>query len=339
MTALKAHQVAAFVAKPDLTSGVFLVYGTDQGLVRETAQSVMDFFGGDDDPMAAITLEGGELQSSPGLLALEARSVSMFGGKRRIRVRNAGKHLVAALQELFADYPDAIIVLEAGNLVPRDPLRALVEKEKLGRALPCYADNGKSLATLVRTTLSEAGISADSDAINAITDTLGNDREVTRRELEKLVFFAAETKILTRADVLLLCGDNAALVLDDIVDATGAGQAERLDKAIRRAREAGTEVQSILLASQRHFALLRQVRADVDNGKSARDAVASLKPRPHFSRIDSLERQVRLWNDKTLSAAADRLHQTIADTRKHPHLAEGQAHRALLAICVSAAHR
>ena len=336
MTALKAHQVAAFVAKPDLTSGVFLVYGADQGLVRETAQSVMDVFGGDDDPMAAITLEGNELQSNPGLLALEARSVSMFGGKRRIRVRNAGKHLVESLKELFADYPDAIIVLEAGNLVLRDPLRTLVEKESLGRALPCYADNGKSLATLVRTTLADAGISADTDAI---TDTLGNDREVTRRELEKLTLFATESKTLTRADVLLLCGDNAALVLDDIVDATGAGQAERLDKAIRRAREAGTEAQRILLASQRHFALLRQVRSDVDSGKSARDAVSSLKPRPHFSRIESLERQVRLWNDKNLSAAADRLHQTIADTRKNPHLAEGQAHRALLAICVSAAHR
>jgi DNA polymerase-3 subunit delta len=340
MTALKAHQVASYIIRPDLQAGVFLVYGPDQGLVRETAHQLMEYFGkNDDDPMAEISLDASNLQSDPGLLALEAQSVSMFGGLRRIRVREAGKGLTETLKPLFADFPESVIVIEAGNLPQRDPLRALIEKEPLGRTLPCFADNGKSLAALVRATFTEAGIGADADAVNAVIEVLGNDREITRRELEKLVLYAATSKMVTRADVLALCGDTGALVLDDIVDAAGAGQAERLDKAIWRAQDAGTDTQRILLACQRHFALLRQLRGEVDRGLSPRDALAGLRPRPHFSRLDSLEQQVRLWSDKNLSAAAARIHQTIADSRKTAQLADSHAHRALLAICISAAHR
>ena len=34
MTALKAHEVARFLARPDLNEGIFLAYGPDAGLVR-----------------------------------------------------------------------------------------------------------------------------------------------------------------------------------------------------------------------------------------------------------------------------------------------------------------
>ena len=34
MTALKAHEVARYLQRPDLTQGVILAYGPDTGLVR-----------------------------------------------------------------------------------------------------------------------------------------------------------------------------------------------------------------------------------------------------------------------------------------------------------------
>ena len=49
------------------------------------------------------------------------------------------------LTELRDDPAGAVIVLEAGNLAPKDALRALVEAAKLGRALPCYPDSDETL--------------------------------------------------------------------------------------------------------------------------------------------------------------------------------------------------
>src|SRR3982750_4897915 len=102
MTALKAHEVARYLARPDLSEGIFLAYGPDTGLVRETAQRLLKHFAAGDDANV-ITIDAAEIDAEPGLLAVEAKTISLFGGKRVIRVRNAGKNVVMSLTDLRDD--------------------------------------------------------------------------------------------------------------------------------------------------------------------------------------------------------------------------------------------
>ncbi|MBU1304221.1 MAG: DNA polymerase III subunit delta [Alphaproteobacteria bacterium] len=340
MTALKAHEVERFLLRPDIAEGVFLVYGPDAGLVRESAHRLTrQFAGSDPGSMNLVTLEGSELDADPGRLAVEARTASLFGEKRVLRIRNAGKSLVMVLTELLDDPGGAAVVLEAGNLAPKDALRALVEGKKLGRALPCYPDSDETLIKLINETFSKAGIRAEADVATTLRENLGNDREVTRRELEKLVLFSAQSKVLTRNDVLVLCADNAAMALDEVIDAIGTGHAARLEDALARAIAAAINPQQLLGATQLHFATLRRWRAEVDLGKSPRDVLDGARPRPHFSRKASLEQQLRLWSDDAIGAAAERLHLATADSRKRYALQDMIVRRALLAVCMMAAER
>jgi DNA polymerase-3 subunit delta len=341
LTALKAHQVARFLEAPDLTAGIYLAYGTDSGLVRECGRRLLDFHAGDHpDPMALVSLDASELDSDPSRLATEARTAPMFGGARIIRLRAAPKSLADTLSELLDDLPDAIIIIEsAANLSPRDKLRAIIEKSPHARALPCYADSGESLSALIRKTLSEAGIQPDPDVVPTLVDMLGNDREITRSELEKLVLFAARNKALTRHDVLNLCGDNAALAMDQVADATATGHAEKLDAALARAGAAGIDAQRLLATTLQHFAALRRWRAEVDSGQNPRAVLDSARPKPHFSRTASLEQQLRLWNDDGLANACARLYGAVSDSRHRAITARSTAHRALLAVCLAAAQR
>jgi DNA polymerase-3 subunit delta len=338
MTALKAHEVARFLTRPDLSKGIFLAYGPDGGLVRETAQRLIRQLSGDDPASANISIfDGAELAADPSQLVLEARSGSLFGGKRIIRVRNATKALVMPLTELRDDPGGAAVVLEADNLAPRDALRALVEAAKLGRALPCYPDSDETLMALMRETFNQAGIRADSDVVPTLREILGNDREITRRELEKLTLYAAASKTLTREDVLLLCADNGALAIDAILDSTGSGHAEKLELALNRALAANVNPQQLLAMLTNHFANLRRWRTEVDNGKTARAVLEGVKPRPHFSRIGALEQQLRIWTDPALSTAIERLLQATSDTRRRPILADTVLRRTTLALCMMAA--
>jgi len=338
MTALKAHEVARYLARPDLSEGIFLAYGPDGGLVRETAQRLIRHLSGDEPASANVTIfEGPELASDPSQLVLEARSVSLFGGKRIIRVRNATKALVMPLTELRDDPGGTAIVLEADNLTPRDALRSLVEAAKLGRALPCYPDSDETLMALMRETFNQAGIRTDSDVVPTLREILGNDREVTRRELEKLTLYAAASKALTREDVLLLCADNGALAIDAILDATGGGHAERLELALNRALAANVNPQQLLAMLTNHFANLRRWRTELDSGKTARAVLDSQRPKPHFSRIGALEQQLRLWSDPALAQAIERLLQGVSDSRRKPALADAVLRRTTLALCMMAA--
>lgn len=338
MTALKAHEVDRFLKRPDLEAGVFLVYGPDTGLVREVGQRLVRIFGGShSSAMNLVVLDGSEVDAEPGRLAMEARSTSLFGDRRIVRVRSAGKGAVMAATDLLADPAGTVVVLEAGNLTPRDPLRALVEGSPHGRALPCYPDTDESLIRLINDWLREAGIQADSDVAPALRDILGNDREVTRRELEKLAFFAADSKSLTRTDVLTLCADNAALAIDEILDATGTGHAARLDAALDRALAGAVNLQQLLTLALGHFATLRRWRAAVDAGRSIRDVLDGSRPRPHFSRRSALEQQLRLWSDAALAAALERLQAATRDSRQRYALQETVVRRTLLALCTMAA--
>lgn len=338
MTALKAHEVPRFLARPDLNEGIFLAYGPDAGLVRETAQRLVRQFSGDDPTSAdVITLDAAELDADPARLVLEARSSSLFGGKRIIRVRGAAKSLVMGLTALRDDPGGTAIILEAGNLTPKDALRALVEAAKLGRALPCYPDSDETLEALFRETFNQQGIRIDADVVSTLREILGNDREITRRELNKLTLYAAKSKVLTREDVLLLSSDNGMLVIDAILDATGSGHAERLELALNRALSAAVDPQRLLAMCTSHFADLRRWRTEVDAGKSPRAVLDGQRPKPHFSRASSLEQQLRLWSDAALATAAERLLQTTAESRRRPALAESVLRRTLLALCMMAA--
>jgi DNA polymerase III subunit delta len=338
MTALKAHEVERFLKRPDLDEGVLLAYGPDAGLVREVGARLVRHYGGSDaGSMNFVTLDGSEVDADPGRLALEAKTVSLFGDRRVVRVRGAGKGTATVLSELLDDPAGSVIVLEAGNLAPRDALRALVEGHKRARALPCYPDSDETLLRLIGEFFVEAGIRAESEVAPTLRDILGNDREVTRRELEKLAFYAAETRELARDDVLTLCADNAALVIDEILDSAGTGHTARLDTALDRAMAAAVSPQQLNTMAIGHFTTLRRWRTEVDAGRSVREVLDGLRPKPHFSRRSALEQQLRLWSDAALGAALERLQLASADSRKRYGLQETVVRRALLAVAMMAA--
>ena len=335
MTGLKAHQVSRFLAHPDLKQGIFLVYGPDIGLVRETSHRLLTYFAGDQSA-SIITLDGAEIDADPARLAVEARTISLFGDQRIIRVRGATKALVMTVTQLSEDVTDLILVLEAGNLLPKDALRSFVEASNVGRALPCYPDSEETLASLFHETFAQHAIRVDAEVLQTLREILGNDREVTRRELEKLTLFSAESKVLTRDDVLLLCADNGATVIDAAIDSMGTGHAEKLELALNRALNSGVDAQRLLRSAVLHFAQLRMWRTQVDGGKSPREVLSSARPKPHFSRAALMEQQLRLWSDRALSAVSERLQQATRDMRRQPQLAETILRRAFLALCITA---
>ncbi len=341
MTALKAYEVDRFLTRSFSSSGIFLVYGPDAGLVRERANLLVDKFSGNNpDPMGLTSLQMDELEAEPDRLALEANASSLFGGQTIVRIRNASKSLAPSLQQLLDHLPQAAIIIEAGNLLPRDKLRTTAEGSKNAYTLPCFPDNAQDLANLISKTFTQAGITIEADGILVLSGLLGNDREITRRELEKLVLFADESKYLTINDIIALCGDNTKIALDQIIDAAGCGHAANLETAMHRAFNSGTDPQQVLGSALRHFFWLRKLRTRIDAGASSpAETLKKTFPRPHFSRNSALEQQLRLWNDDALAKAGTRIQEAIFHSRQNASLSQSIARRALLAVCLAAAHR
>jgi DNA polymerase-3 subunit delta len=340
MTALKGRDVEKFLSRPDLATGLVLVYGPDTGLVSENAARLVKHFAGDPpDPESLFQLHMSEIDADPQRLGILARSPSLFGGQTAIRIRAATNKLAPTLVELLDEDAQAVFIVEGADLKPSDALRKQAEARKDARAVPCYADTGQTIDALIRETFSQARITLEPDLVPMLRDMLGNDRQVTRSELQKLALYAGEGGALSREDVMKLCGDNAALAVDAVVDAVATGHARRFDEAMTRAASAGTDAQRLLIVSMQHFSRLRAMRAEIDAGAGVDQIIARATPRIHFSRKASFEQQLRLWNDDGLAAACNRLASAILDSRKSGSLAPAIGRQALLAICMAAARR
>src|SRR5690606_31524089 len=114
------------------------------------------------DPFRVADLAGDTVADDPARLADEAAAMAMTGGRRVVRVRDAGNDTAPAFQS-FLDHPmgDALIVAEAGELDGRSALRKLFEKAENAAALACYRDEGRDLAAVIRETLARHEVKAD----------------------------------------------------------------------------------------------------------------------------------------------------------------------------------
>ena len=88
MTAIKASDVDRFIAKPDPSPPIVLVFGPDAGLVRERVDALVRACVDDpNDPFAFVRIEGEELSANPSRLVEEAHTVPLFGGRRAVLVK------------------------------------------------------------------------------------------------------------------------------------------------------------------------------------------------------------------------------------------------------------
>jgi DNA polymerase-3 subunit delta len=116
---LAGQAVARFLARPPDEVAVVLVYGADEGLVRERATAAMrGVLGADiDDPFRLAVLDADPLRQDPARLADEAAQLSLLGGRRVVRVRDADDRLAKTLATVLEAPPGgALVVVEAGDL-------------------------------------------------------------------------------------------------------------------------------------------------------------------------------------------------------------------------------
>src|SRR6476620_12801511 len=118
MVALKGADIDKFVARPDPTRPIMLVFGPDAGLVRERADALVRASVDDPkDPFQLARLDGDELASEPTRLVEEANTIPLFGGRRAVWVKGGTRNFTPAVEVLLANAPrECRVVIEAGEL-------------------------------------------------------------------------------------------------------------------------------------------------------------------------------------------------------------------------------
>ena len=335
---VKSHLADRFVAKPPENLVAALVYGPDQGMVRERATTLAKTIVPDlNDPFRVAELDENALESDPARLWDEAQALSMIGGRRVVRVRGAGNALAKEFERfLTAPKGDALIVVEAGDLAKSASLRRVFDDADNAAAIACYPDRERDLGEVVRSTLKSSGLFIEPDALEYAVSHLGSDRGVTRSELEKLALYAMGQSRVTEADVAAVMGDESELRMDETFDAAGEGDFAALDRAVSRLWAAGNSPVGVLRQALTHFQKVLLVKAETEAGQNLEGAIRKLRPPLHFTRQDSFRSQVSRWSIPRLEEALSHLYEAEALAKTTAVPAEAACGRALLSVAALA---
>jgi DNA polymerase III subunit delta len=338
MTALKAAQVDAFVARPDPGRPIALVFGPDAGLVRERTEALIRGAVDDPhDPFALARLAGDELAAEPMRLVEEANTIPLFGGRRAVWVKAGSRNFVPAVEALVAAAaPDCRVVIEAGDLKRNAPLRVICERAQNAVALPCYADGERDIQRLIDDEMREAGLTMAVDARAALVPLLGGDRLASRSEVRKLALYARGKDRVELDDIVAVVADASTLALDALIDAAFAGRTADVEIQFNKARTAGTSSASIIGAGLRQTSTLHKARLAVEDGKAITATLDTMIPPVHFSRKALVEAALRGWTALRLERAMMQLADASFDARRMADLAETIAQRVLLSLAVTA---
>lgn len=339
---IKGRQIEGFVKSPPAKLRLALLYGPDQGLARERADALARKVCEDlTDPFRIADLTASEIKSDPARLGDETAAISMMGGRRVVRVRDADNATAKIIEAFLADPPgDALVVVEAGDIGKGALTRAVESAGEEAAVIACYPDEGEDLRTLIVGALKVEGLAVAADALADLLARLGDDRRMTRGELSKLALYkgpdGARSGQVTREDVEAALGVEAEADLSEIADACGGGDLDALDNAYARAIAGGETAPGILRTVMMHMQKLHLAAALVDEGMEPEKATDKAFPRLLWKRKGAIQRQVRAWRPDTALRAIEQLAEAEILTRRSELPADAVTGRALLLIAAQA---
>lgn len=138
---LPPARVQAFLRDPG-TCRVILLFGDDAGMIRERAADLVRLVAGSlDDPFSVTELAREDIKRLPN----EAAGLSLMGGRRVVRVRDATDAAADAVAAVLKGSGPALVILEAGALPTRSKLRVLLDGAPDGASVGCYPEEGRAL--------------------------------------------------------------------------------------------------------------------------------------------------------------------------------------------------
>ncbi len=308
---LAFRDIEPFLKKLNPAMRAVLVYGPDSGLVQERAailakQVVADL----DDPFNAAHLTGDVIAADEARLADEANAQSLMGGKRLVRITSAGNELAVPLKAYLkgTPNPECVLIIEAGDLRPKDALRKVCEEAPMAAALPCYIEDERALSGLVRDMLRAEGYQIQTDAAAWFAAAIKGDRMRARMEIEKLLLYMGaglpphaaagpQQKTVTLEDVKNSSGDAGTQNIDDLVYAALDGKTQQSLHSFSRLIAEGTPEMVLIRSLQNHVLRLHAVKALMEqHGEPIETAIKSLQPPVFFKQEDQFKAQLRKFS-------------------------------------------
>ncbi len=331
----KINQAGFEKLKNNLPSNVkvFLSYGNDEGLVYESAEFIAKKINPDlNDPFNVEQLTTAQIKEDAGILYMAATSTSLMGGRKLIIVKGATDVITPAVKDYLTTDTDSFLVMFGEGLNTKSTLVALVEGSDFGIGLGCYADDIGALRQLISQMLSDNGIKFDNDTVQFLTSKLGADRKMTRSEMDKLITYIGDEKLLTIEMAQACIDDASAVSFENLTDAIYGKNPKNLSSALQKLYGEGESEIAILRIVTAFFKKLLPAYKSLEKNSSIEIAINNIKPKPFYKQADKIKAHLTKWDFVKVNRALEILLEAEANCKTTNYPVSLICERALLQI-------
>lgn len=302
---LGPRDAAAYFRKPDPNRAGLLIFGADPMRVAARRQEVIAALIGPqgEAEMRLTRISAGDLRKEPTLLNDAIKAHGFFPGPRAALVEEATDTTAKTLADALADWRagDAQIIVTAGQLTPRAPLRKLFEGHPNALAAALY-DEPPSQHEIEEAVRAAGLRNLSRDAMGAL-GLLSRSLEPGdfRQTIEKLGLYKYGDDTELSADDIAACAPQSAeAAQDDLIAIVAEARTDEIAQVLQRLYAQGVTPVSLCINATRHFRALHAAASD-PGGVSA--GIGRLRPPVFGPRRDAMARQAGAWGRHKLEKA------------------------------------
>lgn len=263
-----------------------------------------------------------------------ARTLPLLGTGKFVLVKEADRIPKVRHKALHAycskPNPKTILIFTAKKLPFTDELVQVVQKQGLIRQLsnPSSAE----LPLWIQHLADGEGASIEHEAVILLQDLIGASLIELSQAVIKLSLFVGEGQTITRADVEQIISRLRIDSVFELTDYMGSGKRERALVALARLLGSEEPPLRILTMISRHFRLMLQAQALLEQGKSSEQVRESLNMKPFVWK--KMLPQLRRFSRPQLELCMQRLWETDRSLKSQqvpPHI---MLERLILDLCI-----
>ena len=271
-----------------LTQNLILFYGENTGLknsFKYVLKKNIDF--------ESLSFNQDEVIKNENIVINEISNVSLFGKKKIIFIDQVNDKLLNLSKEALSIIGENKIILFSGILDKRSKIRTFFEKDEDCAAVACYPDNELTIKKIILERLRGfEGLSTQN--LNLIIDSCKLDRVKLNNELEKIISFFQDKKIVTeKLQSLLNIASNEDFNL--LKDAALTGNKMITNKLLNETLIEPDKIIYYLNVINQRLNKLKEINS-AKGSEKLEEKIKSLKPPIFWKDKNNFVNQAKLWN-------------------------------------------
>tara|TARA_B110000196_G_scaffold241143_1_gene209668 strand:- start:353 stop:1372 length:1020 start_codon:yes stop_codon:yes gene_type:complete len=309
---------------PDLSKhNLLLLYGENIGLKKDIRSKIKIDLNKKEQDIEILSFYENEIIDNEDDFYNSIYSGSLFSNKKMITINNGSDKILKLIEDIYIKYPENLILIIFSEILEKkSKLRIFFEKSSTALCVPCYADNNKSLETILTSELRKNNITISRESINLLIDKSNNDRNNLRNEIEKIKAYSLNKKNLSVEEIKSIANFSGEYKSDSLINECLNGDINQYKKIVSELYVNTVNYVFLLRILYNKIQKLLSIKKLENSTKDIDVLISSFKPAIFWQEKPIIKKQLSIWNQEDLKEITNKINEIELSCKKNPLLSK-----------------